>query len=370
MLLIDGHASHIATQVIDYCVSQKIILLCLSTHITHLLQSLDVEVFASLATAYKSHVQRITRLGASYSIDKTDFLEIYQQARHEAITPLNIRKSWTATGLLPFSSALVLQHFPPKELDQPQQYNIVIRSTTPAEATVTYIDSKDGLEVVLTPANTSQVQQLIRQAIKGTVSSQILEKMGKAAIRAMAESTIQNVTNQELLELNRRKKQKVNRIGGNYGTARVMNQEIVDERRENQRAKIWQKEVNSLLRLGPELFTSKPSIRKRAVVTSAQQTKMWNREVNDLLRLGLELFTSTSSSRQKKKKQLIVKLRVRQLKQKQEQEQKQKQLIVKLRVRQLEQKQEQEQERRNNGISTTGQSGRGMRIRRAPKRSY
>ncbi len=56
----------------------------------------------------------------------------------------------------------------------------------------------------------------------------------------------------------------------------------------------------------------------------------------------------TASSRQKKKKQLIVKLRVRQLKQ----------------------KQEQEQEQRNNVISITGQSGRGMRIRRAPKRSY
>jgi len=123
-------------------------------------------------------------------------------------------------------------------LNQPQQYNIVIRSTTPVEATVTYIDSKDDLEVVLTPANTSQVQQLIRQAVKGMISSQILQKMGKAAIRAITKSTIQNVTNQELLELNRRKKQKSNRIEGNYDTARVMNQEIVDERRENQRAKI------------------------------------------------------------------------------------------------------------------------------------
>ncbi len=83
---------------------------------------------------------------------------------------------------------------------------------------------------------------------------------------------------------------------------------------------------------------------------SAQQTKMWNREINDLLRLDSELFTSTSmtaSSRQKKKKQLIVKLRVRQ-----------------------NQEQNQDQKQRNNVISTTGQSGRGMRIRRAPKRSY
>ncbi len=367
MLLIDGHASHITTQVIDYCVSQKIILLCLPAHTTHLLQPLDVGVFAPLATAYKTHVQRVTRLGGSYSIDKTDFLELYQLARHEAITPLNIRNAWTATGLLPFSPALVLQHFPPvKELEQSQQYNIVIRPTTPSEATVTYIDSDKGLEVVLTPANTSQVQQLIRQAIEGPTSGQILQKVGKAAIRAMAESTIQDITNLELLELNRRKKQKINRIGGNYGTARVMNQDIVDERRENQRTKVWQKEVNSLLRLGPELFSSTskpPSTRKRAVVTSAQQTKLWNREVNNLLRLGPELFASkppltikkraveasmTASSRQKKKKQLIFKLR----------------------VRQLEQKQEQEQKQRNNVISTTGQSGRGMRIRRAPKRSY
>jgi len=98
--------------------------------------------------------------------------------------------------------------------------------------------------------------------------------MGKAAIRAMAKSTIQNVTNQKLLALNKRKMQKINRIEGNYDTARIMNQEIVDERRENQRVKIWQKKINSLLRLDSKLFTSKSSIRKRAVVTSAQQTKM------------------------------------------------------------------------------------------------
>jgi len=74
----------------------------------------------------------------------------------------------------------------------------------------------------------------------------------------------------------------------------------------------------------------------------------------------------TSSFRQKKKKQLIVKLRIRQLKQKQKQ--KQKQLIVKLEVRQLKQKQKQKQ--RNNVISTTDQSERDMHIRRVSKRFY
>ncbi len=53
----------------------------------------------------------------------------------------------------------------------------------------------------------------------------------------MAESAIQDVTNLELLELNRRKKQKINRIGGNYGTARVMNQRLLmkEKRMDEQR---------------------------------------------------------------------------------------------------------------------------------------
>jgi hypothetical protein len=49
----------------------------------------------------------------------------------------------------------------------------------------------------------------------------------------MTKFIIQSVINQKLLELNRRKKQKINRIESNYDTARVMNQKIVDERREN-----------------------------------------------------------------------------------------------------------------------------------------
>jgi len=93
MLLIDDHASHITTQMIDYCISQKIILLCLSTHTIHLLQSLNVEVFASLVTAYKTHVQRVTWLEVSYSIDKTNFLKLYQLTQHKTITSLNIRKT-------------------------------------------------------------------------------------------------------------------------------------------------------------------------------------------------------------------------------------------------------------------------------------
>ena len=77
MLLVNSYASYITTAAIQYYVDYKIILLCLPLHITHLLQPLDIGIFSPLATAYKSHVQRITRLGGSYHIDKVDFLKIY-----------------------------------------------------------------------------------------------------------------------------------------------------------------------------------------------------------------------------------------------------------------------------------------------------
>ncbi len=170
MLLVDGHASHITTAAIQYCIDYKIILLCLPPHITHLLQPLDVGVFSPLATAYKSHVQRVTRLGASYHIDKVDFLDIYQQARQEAMTAVNIKKAWAAVGLLPFRPELILQHFPTTQL--PQQYNIEIRPTTPPEATITLIGPNGKFHLALTPANALHIQQILQHVTQTGVETQ------------------------------------------------------------------------------------------------------------------------------------------------------------------------------------------------------
>ncbi len=116
--------------------------------------------------------------------------------------------------------------------------------------------------------------------------------------------------------------------------------------------------VERLLLYAISIFKDLAPKKKQLYVT---EFYVFRQQVNDLLRLGSELFTSasmTASSRQKKKKQLIVKLRVRQLKLKRKQDQDQ------------DQDQDQNQKQRNNVISITGQSGRGMRIRRAPKRFY
>jgi len=87
MLIFDGHASHITTKAIEFCAAHQIMLLYLPPHSIHLLQPC---IFEPLLLAYKKGVQCRYRFGVTYSIDKVNFLEIYQQSRVEAITQENI----------------------------------------------------------------------------------------------------------------------------------------------------------------------------------------------------------------------------------------------------------------------------------------
>ena len=87
----------------------------------------------------------------------------------------------------------------------------------------------------------------------------------------MAESTIQGVTNAELVELNRRKQQKSYRLKGNYRAARYMNEAVLKEQQTNQANKAQKAVVTSLNRLGSDIFNpkekpipkSRPTLKKK-----------------------------------------------------------------------------------------------------------
>ena len=193
-----------------------------------MLQPLDISLFAPLAIAYKSNIHSITRLGASYSIDKIDFLEQYQKARITAFTAVNIQKAWEKTGLMPYNPSVVLQAYPePPPSSAIEQYTVTIHPTTPSEGTLEYSGPNGFSQKILTPSNTLHVQTILKRAHKEEDLGVMLKKVGKAAILAMAEVTIQERTNKGLMALNRRKEDKGNRQKGNItnSNARVLNQE-------------------------------------------------------------------------------------------------------------------------------------------------
>ena len=290
MLILDGHASHLSTAAIEFSLASNIILLCLPPHTTHILQPLDVGLFAPLASAYKKNIHRITRLGASYVVDKVDFLEQYQKARTSAFTIHNITSAWEKTGLVPYKPHLIIDCFPslkaPLPEAQNEYYSITIRPSTPSEGTLTYSGPNGSSSRLLTPATTLQVHQMMKKAHEEGDAQEILKKVGKAASLAMAEATIQKYTNADLLDLNRRKERKAQRPKGYYTNARVLNQEILNKRKvtndKQQASKAWKKEWNFLCKINPDLFDESD--------TERQAIKDWNAEWKSLGSINLHLF--------------------------------------------------------------------------------
>jgi hypothetical protein len=271
LLILDGHSSHITTQVIRFCVASKIIPLCLPPHTTHHLQPLDVGIFAPLASAYKSGVRERSKFIVSYSIDKVDFLEIYRTARDQAITNENIRKAWKTSGLEPLNPEIALAKLPKKPDARP--------STPPSTVTLTG-PSGESVQVPITPGNVAQVDELFKRIVEGepgldpaTVLK--IQKLCKGASRAIADVSIQRATNVDLItaELTKKKRSSRQRDHQHHTFGRVLNESTLRERESFcQFQDVWKE----LSRIRPNLLgkpTKKPTSKKAPRKRSATKGK-------------------------------------------------------------------------------------------------
>lgn len=242
ILCVDGHASHISTKAIEFCVQKKIILLCLPAHTTHILQPLDVGVFDSLATAYKNLLHETTRFGAGYAIDKFDFLKLLKVAREKGMTEENIRKAWTKAGLEPYNPQPILHEY--RDRENPalkmklleRRCSITVVETppeSPTEAITGCQISESSIRTVLmTPHNGAQVQKLLEQAMDMPEdAAEIAKKVGKCAVHAFATASLLTGQREQLMTLVSKKKSKKQRQKGALSSAIVVNQEVLDERR-------------------------------------------------------------------------------------------------------------------------------------------
>ncbi len=75
--------------VVNYAQKKKILLICLLSHITHLLQSLNVSLFNSLQHYYVLKVNRLAQLSISH-VSKPQFLEILTSAQLKAYITKNV----------------------------------------------------------------------------------------------------------------------------------------------------------------------------------------------------------------------------------------------------------------------------------------
>jgi hypothetical protein len=100
LLFCDSHDSHISADFVSFCIQNRVDLVFLPPHSSHLLQLLDVGVFAPLKRAISIQTSRLIRSGIS-RVQKVEWLERFIQVREQAITSANILAGWRGAGLFP-----------------------------------------------------------------------------------------------------------------------------------------------------------------------------------------------------------------------------------------------------------------------------
>ena len=112
LLILDGHDSHSTREFITFCDEHRIILFCLPSHCTHLLQPLDVVVFQPYKHYHGEAVDAATRTGCS-QFDKTEFFTAIESIRTQTFKPTTILSAFRKTGLWPFNPDMVLDKLQP-----------------------------------------------------------------------------------------------------------------------------------------------------------------------------------------------------------------------------------------------------------------
>lgn len=114
LLILDGHHSHTTHEFMWQCYRNKVQVLYLPAHCSHVLQPLDLAIFSSLKNRYRDLLNNRQSEGLEESsvIGKRLFLECYRLARVEALSERNIRSGWKAGGLWPvnMSKPLMSRH--------------------------------------------------------------------------------------------------------------------------------------------------------------------------------------------------------------------------------------------------------------------
>jgi hypothetical protein len=150
LLIVDGHESHNSHVFHKYCEEEKIIVLCMPAHSSHLLQPLDVGCFSPLKRAYGDEISSLARYGTK-QIKKEVFLPAFKAAFEKAITKENICASFRGAGLVPHNPEAVIS-----------KLDVVLRTPTPPKPEDIPWESK-------TPSNLCEVEAqstLVRKRVQ------------------------------------------------------------------------------------------------------------------------------------------------------------------------------------------------------------
>lgn len=119
MLVIDSHGSYTSVDFQQFCKEKKIILISMPSHLSHLLQPLDVGCFSPLKRAYGDQISELMKLHIT-NISKVEFLVAIKAIFSTVFREENIKAGFRGAGLVPYNPEAVLS-----------KLNIKIRTPSP-----------------------------------------------------------------------------------------------------------------------------------------------------------------------------------------------------------------------------------------------
>jgi DDE superfamily endonuclease len=186
MLICDGHDSHVSGNFVEHCMNNRIHLMILPHHSSHLTQPLDVGVFGPLKRILASKLEPLLRTGV-VRIQKPEFTSRFIKARELAFRESNILGGFRGTGIHPY--------YPPKGLRQ-------VHEILPSSASTMSISASPGNpfnEAVMSssPSNIEAVRAantfLTRQIESGEVLTSRVRKYIPYLVRASEHTWTQKI---------------------------------------------------------------------------------------------------------------------------------------------------------------------------------
>lgn len=116
VLIMDGHSSHYSLELLEFCISKNIVVLCYPAHCTHALQGLDVVCFAKMKRIWHAALDGFLDENKR-GINKEDFAEVFGHAYNQAFEAETIQAAFRVTGVHPFDPMVITaQQMKPSEV--------------------------------------------------------------------------------------------------------------------------------------------------------------------------------------------------------------------------------------------------------------
>ena len=103
VLFVDGHISHVSIELIQLARERGVVLFCLPSHTTHVLQPLDVAVYGPVKKSWRKILKEYKMETCAAKVDKTVFPSLLRRLWEESFQPEHLKAGFRRAGLCPVS---------------------------------------------------------------------------------------------------------------------------------------------------------------------------------------------------------------------------------------------------------------------------